>query len=66
MKKIYKGILFVAFMLVAIYGIGSTEPTEGVFFPIFLLLLAIVGLMFKAGMLDKPISKEEYDKIYKH
>lgn len=65
MKKIYKGILFVAFLLVAIYGIGGTEPTEVAFFPMFLVLVAIVALMYKAGMIEKPISKEEYYKRYK-
>lgn len=65
MKNIYQGFLFVAFLAVAICGVGGTEPTEGVFLPIMIVLLAIVGLMYKAGMLAKPISKEEYDRIYK-
>lgn len=64
MKKIYKGILFVAFMLVAICGVGGTEPTEVAFFPMFLVLVAIVALMYKAGMMDEIISKDKYYEKY--
>lgn len=61
--KVYRGILFVAFMLVAIYGCGNAEG--GNFFLALLGLIAIMALMVKAGMIEKPISKEEYDKRYK-
>lgn len=61
--KVYRGILFVAFMLVAIYGYGNAEG--GNLVVALFALLAIVGLMVGAGMIEKPISKEEYDKRYK-
>ena len=64
MKKIYQGFLFVAFLLVAIYGVGSAEPNGGSFFLALLGLFAIMGLMAKSGMIDKPISKEEYRERY--
>lgn len=63
MKKIYQGILFVAFMLVAIYGVGGCEGSNMAV--AFFALLAIAGLMAGAGMLAKPISKEDYDKYYR-
>ena len=61
--KVYRGILFVAFMLVAIYGYGNAEG--GNLVVALFALLAIAGLMVGAGMIEKPISKEEYDKRYK-
>lgn len=61
--KVYRGILFVAFMLVAIYGYGNEEG--GNLVVALFALLAIAGLMVGAGMIEKPISKEEYDKRYK-
>ena len=64
MKKIYNGVLFVAFMLFAIYGVGNAEAGGG-FFIALLGLIAIMVLMVKAGMIERPISKEEYDKRYK-
>lgn len=62
MKKIYQGILFVAFMLAAIYWLGNAEG--GNFFIALLAVCAIGVLMAKSGMLAKPISKEEYYKHY--
>lgn len=64
MKKFYQGTLFVALMLVAIYGCGTAEE-GGSLFVWFLGMLAIAALMYKAGMFAKPISKERYDRIYK-
>lgn len=63
MAKIYKGALFVAFLLVAIYGVGTAEA-GGSLFVAFLAMLAIAALMYKADMFAKPISKEKYDRIY--
>ena len=63
MKKIYNGVLFVAFMLFAIYGVGNAEAGGG-FFIALLGLIAIMALMVKAGMLDKPVSKEKYNEYY--
>jgi ABC-type transport system involved in cytochrome c biogenesis permease subunit len=62
MKKIYQGILFVAFLLVAIYGVGGSEG--GSFVVTFFVLLGIMALMAGSGMIAKPVSKEEYDKYY--
>lgn len=63
MKTIYQGILFVAFLAVAIFAVGGSE---GVNFVVALfILLAIMGLMAGSGMLAKPISKEDYKKHYK-
>lgn len=62
MKKIYRGILFVAFMLVAIYGCGGTEG--GNLAVAFFVLVAVAGLMAAAGMIEKPVSKEKYKKYY--
>lgn len=64
MRKIYNGILFVAFLLFAIYGVGNAEA-GGNWFIAMLGLIAIMALMVKAGMLAKPISKEDYEKRYK-
>ena len=62
MKKIYRGILFVVFFLVAIYGCGGTEGGR---FVVAMFALAIVmGLMVAAGMIEKPVSKDEYRKYY--
>lgn len=63
MKKIYRGVLLVAFMLVAIYGIGTAEA-GGSFFIAIMGVLAIAALMAKAGMVAKPLSKERYEQIY--
>lgn len=62
MKKIYQGILFVAFMLAAIYWLGNAEG--GGFFLALLGVCAIMTLMAKSGMLAKPVSKEKYQKYY--
>lgn len=62
MKKMYQGILFVAFLAVAIFGVGGSEG--GSFVVAFFVLLAIVALMAKSGMMAKPISKEKYNKHY--
>lgn len=64
MKKIYQGFLFVAMMLVAIYGVGDQEPTSGGFVLALLGMFAVMGLMAKSGMMAKPVSKEEYERIY--
>ena len=64
MKTIYQGILFVALLAVAIYGVGGQEPTSGGFVLALLGLFAVMGLMAKSGMLAKPVSKEEYGRIY--
>ena len=63
MKKIYNGLLFVAFLLVAIYWVGAVEAGGGLFTAL-LALAAIAALMAKAGMLAKPIDKEKYERIY--
>lgn len=63
MKKMYQGVLFVAFLAVAIFGVGGSEG--GSFVVAFFVLLGIMALMVGAGMIEKPISKEEYDKRYK-
>lgn len=63
MKKIWRGILLVAFMLVAIYGCGTAEG-GGNLVVAFFVLVAIAGLMAKAGMIEKPVSKDEYHKYY--
>ena len=63
MKKIYRGVLLVAFMLVAIFWCGTAEVGSG-FFPAMLALAAIVALMAKAGMIAKPLTKEEVEKYY--
>lgn len=61
MKKIYQGILFVAFLILAM-AVGGSEG-EG-----FILMLgAMIGvfmLMVKAGMVARPLTKEEVDKYY--
>lgn len=63
MKKIYRGILFVALFAVAIFGVGGTEGGNSIF-AIF-ILVAIMALMAKAGMMAKPVSKKDYYKYYK-
>jgi ABC-type transport system involved in cytochrome c biogenesis permease subunit len=63
MKKMYQGVLFVAFLAVAIFGVGGSEG--GSFVVAFFILLAIVALMAGSGMMAKPISKEDYDKYYR-
>ena len=55
--------MFVAFLAVAIFGVGGSEG--GSFVVAFFVLLGIMALMVGAGMIEKPISKEEYDKRYK-
>jgi hypothetical protein len=62
MKKIYQGFLFVAMMLVAIYGIGGSEG--GNFFIAMCIEAVIIALMVKSGMIELPASKEEYYKHY--
>ena len=61
MKKIYQGILFVAFLILAM-AVGGSEG-EG-----FVLMLgAMVGvfmLMIKSGMVARPLTKEEVEKCY--
>ena len=49
-------------MLVAIYGCGTAEG--GNLVVAFFVLVAIAGLMAQAGMIEKPVSKEEYHKYY--
>ena len=60
MKKIYQGFLFVAMMLVAIYGIGNAEG--GNFFVAMCIEAVIMALMFKEGMIELPANKEEYGR----
>lgn len=60
MKKIYQGFLFVAMMLVAIYGIGGSEG--GNFFTAMCIEAVIIALMVKSGMIELPASKEEYGR----
>ncbi len=60
MKKIYQGVLFVAMMLVAIYGIGNAEG--GNFFVAMCIEAVIMALMVKSGMIELPASKEEYGR----
>jgi hypothetical protein len=62
MKKIYQGILFVAFLLVAIYGVGGSEG--GNFFVAMCIEAVIIALMVKSGMIELPANKEEYYKHY--
>lgn len=62
MKKMYQGVLFVALLAVAIFGVGGSEG--GSFVVAFFVLLGIMALMVGAGMIEKPISKEEYEKYY--
>lgn len=61
MKRIYQGILFVAFLILAMV-VGGSEG-EG-----FVLMLgAMVGvfmLMMKSGMVARPLTKEEVEKYY--
>ena len=61
MKKIYQGILFVAFLILAM-AVGGSEG-EG-----FILMLgAMIGvfmLMMKSGMIARPLTKEEVEKYY--
>lgn len=64
MKTIYQGILFVALLAVAICGVGGQEPTSGGFVLALLGMFAVMGLMAKSGMMAKPVSKEEYERIY--
>ena len=60
MKKIYQGFLFVAMMLVAIYGVGGSEG--GNFFVAMCIEAVIMALMVKEGMIDLPTNKEEYGR----
>lgn len=61
MKHIYQGILFVAFLILAM-AVGGSEG-EG-----FILMLgAMIGvfiLMIQAGMVARPLTKEEVEKYY--
>ena len=61
LKQIYQGILFVAFLILAM-AVGGSEG-EG-----FVLMLgAMIGvfmLMMKSGMIARPLTKEEVDKYY--
>lgn len=60
MKKIYQGFLFVAMMVVAIYGIGNAEG--GNFFIAMCIEAVIMALMVKEGMIELPANKEEYGR----
>lgn len=60
MKTIWQGILFVAMMLVAIYGIGNAEG--GNFFVAMCIEAVIIALMVKEGMIELPTSEEKYDQ----
>jgi hypothetical protein len=60
MKKIYQGFLFIAMMLVAIYGIGGSEG--GNFFVAMCIEAVIMALMIKEGMIEFPTSEEKYDQ----
>lgn len=60
MKKIYQGFLFVAMMLVAIYGIGNAEG--GNLFVAMCIEAVIMALMVKSGMIELPASKEGYGR----
>lgn len=62
MKKIYQGTLFVAMFIIALAVGGS----EGEGFIWSLLALAIIfTLMSKAGMVARPLTKEEVETYYK-
>lgn len=60
MKTIWQGILFVAMIVVAIYGIGNAEG--GNFFIAMCIEAVIMALMVKEGMIDLPVNKEEYGR----
>ena len=54
LKKIYEGILLLAFFLVAMYGMGNAESGSQIFVPT-LAMVALAVLMYKAGMMDEVL-----------
>lgn len=61
MKKIYQGILFVAFLILAM-AVGGSEG-EGFIWSLFALII-LFTLMAKSGMIARPLTKEEVEKYY--
>lgn len=61
MKKIYEGVLFIAFLLVAMYGVGGANDGSSVFLSAF--AMAVIGvLMHKAGMMDEVLKGGQTNK----
>jgi hypothetical protein len=62
MKRLIEGMLFVAMFIAALAMGGSEEPqgmmASGAVFSI------VAALMWKSGMMAKPISKEKYEQCY--
>lgn len=63
MKRLIEGVLFVAMFLAALAMGGSEEPqgimASGAVFGI------VAVLMWKSGMLAKPLNREEVNRYYK-
>ena len=54
MKRVYEGILLLAFLFTALYGMGNVDDGSAVFLSAF-TMAAIAMLMNKAGMMDRTI-----------
>lgn len=62
MKKLIEGVLFVA-MFIAALAMGGSEEPQGIMASGAVFCIVAV-LMWKSGMLAKPISKERYEQCY--
>lgn len=62
MKQLIEGVLFVA-MFVAALAMGGSEEPQGMMASGAVFCIVAV-LMWKSGMMAKPISKEKYEQCY--
>lgn len=60
MKQFIECTLFIAFLAVAVLGVGAAE-TGGAMGITIIALVAIVALMMKSGMIARPLTKEEVE-----
>lgn len=62
MKRAIQSTLFIAMFIVAL-AMGGSEEFAGIIGSLAVFALIAVA-MYKAGMIAKPLTKEEYNKIY--
>jgi hypothetical protein len=62
MKRLIEGVLFVA-MFIAALAMGGSEEPQGMMVSGAVFCI-VAALMWKSGMLAKPISKEKYEQCY--
>lgn len=58
LKKIYEGILLLAFFLVAMYGMGNADEGSEVFLSAS-AMVAVGVLMYRSGMMSGVDNDEE-------